>query len=170
MHRRATRRHPGGSTLRATDHPVVSITWEDAKAYCDWFSKAHGQVVRLASEAEWEYAARGGLRGRRYPNGDSMSPREANYASSGAVKVATYAPNGYGLYDMAGNVAEWVADSVRPSVLPRLAGQEPARSGSYGQRTAAARRSGWRVVPGRRKGSCRRSTCWSRVVGPGWHS
>ena len=118
----------GRSQAPSDDHPVVSITWEDAKAYCDWFSKTHGRVARLPSEAEWEYAARGALRGRRYPNGDVISPREANYASSGAVKVATYAPNGYGLYDMAGNVSEWVADWYDPGVLSRFAGQEPARS------------------------------------------
>ena len=109
---------------------------------CDWFSKTHGRVARLPSEAEWEYGARGGLRGRRYPNGDSISPREANYASSGAVKVAAYAPNGYGLYDMAGNVSEWVADWYDPGVLSGLAGQEPARSGNSRQRAAAARRFG----------------------------
>ena len=86
------------------------MTWDDANTYCRWLSKAAGRVVRLPSEAEWEYAARGGLRGRQYPNGDSMSPADANYATSTAVPVARYAPNGYGLYDMAGNVFEWVGD------------------------------------------------------------
>jgi formylglycine-generating enzyme required for sulfatase activity len=100
----------GRSSAQSDDHPVVSITWEDAQAYCAWFSQTYGRVVRLPSEAEWEYAARGGLRGRQYPNGDSISPREANYASDGPVRVASYPPNGYGLYDMAGNVGEWVGD------------------------------------------------------------
>jgi formylglycine-generating enzyme required for sulfatase activity len=89
---------------------VANISWEDARAYGDWFSKTYGVTVRLPSEAEWEYAARGGLAGRQYPNGDSMSPREANYASEGAVRVASYPSNGYGLHDMAGNVFEWVGD------------------------------------------------------------
>jgi len=100
----------GSSQAQSEDHPVVSITWEDAKAYCDWFSKTYRVVVRLPSEAEWEYAARGGLRDQQYPNGDSISSREANYASDGAVEVASYPPNGYGLYDMAGNVFEWIGD------------------------------------------------------------
>jgi formylglycine-generating enzyme len=100
----------GQSQAQSDDHPVVSITWEDAKAYADWFSKTYGVVARLPSEAEWEYAARGGLRSQQYPNGDSLSPREANYASAGVVRVASYLPNDYGLYDMAGNVFEWVGD------------------------------------------------------------
>jgi formylglycine-generating enzyme required for sulfatase activity len=103
--------HPSGrASARSDDHPVVGVTWEDAKAYCDWFSRTYRVVMRLPSEAEWEYAARGGLRGRRYPNGDSISPRDGNYASDGAVKVASYPPNGYGLSDVAGNVFEWVGD------------------------------------------------------------
>jgi formylglycine-generating enzyme required for sulfatase activity len=102
--------HPSGRSSAWSDDPVVGVTWEDAKAYCDWFSRTYRVVMRLPSEAEWEYAARGGLRGRRYPNGDWMSPRDGNYASDGSVKVASYRPNGYGLYDVAGNVFEWVGD------------------------------------------------------------
>jgi len=96
----------GRSQAQSEDHPVIGITWEDSQAYCDWFSKTYGVVVRLPSEAEWEYAARGGLRGQQYPNGDAISPREANYASDAAVMVASYPANGYGLYDMAGNIFE----------------------------------------------------------------
>jgi formylglycine-generating enzyme required for sulfatase activity len=95
---------------RSDDHPIVGISWEDARAYGEWFSRTYGVIARFPSEAEWEYAARGGLHGRQYPNGDSISPREANFASDGAVRVAAYPPNGYGLFDMAGNVFEWVGD------------------------------------------------------------
>ncbi len=106
----ATGYRAGRAHAKSDDHPVVGVTWDDAKAYCDWLSTIYNRVVRLPTEAEWEYAARGGLSGRRYPNGDSISAREANYASDGAVRVASYPPNGHGLYDMAGNVFEWVGD------------------------------------------------------------
>lgn len=100
----------GRSQAKGADHPVVSITWEDAQAYCRWFSEKYGVVMRLPTEAEWEYAARGGLEGKEFPNGDTISPGDANYASDGPRPVAQYSPNGYGLYDMAGNVAEWLGD------------------------------------------------------------
>jgi formylglycine-generating enzyme required for sulfatase activity len=87
------------------DHPVVGVGWKDATEYADWCGK------RLPTEAEWEYAARGGLASQKYPNGDTIDTTLANYSvSEGTVPVRTYPPNGYGLYDMAGNVNEWVFD------------------------------------------------------------
>jgi formylglycine-generating enzyme required for sulfatase activity len=135
----------GRAHAQSNDHPVVSISWEDAKAYCDWFSKTYGVVVRLPTEAEWEYAARGGLQGRQYPNGDSMSPREANYASEGAVRVTSYPPNGYGLYDMAGNVFEWVGDWYDKDyyrISPRTNPRGPATQDNAPQRRVD-RGGGW---------------------------
>lgn len=92
--------------------PVGNITWEDAAAFCGWVGG------RLPTEAEWEYAARGGKSGMIYPNGSTITHDEANYEGTGgrdkwkyeAAPVKSFPPNEYGLYDMAGNVWEWVHD------------------------------------------------------------
>jgi iron(II)-dependent oxidoreductase len=92
------------------NHPVVGLSWVDANAYAEWCGK------RLPTEAEWEYAARGGLVSKGFPNGDELDPKSANFTRSelgGTVPVGTFPENGYGLHDMAGNVAEWVADYYR---------------------------------------------------------
>jgi formylglycine-generating enzyme required for sulfatase activity len=98
-------------------HPVVLITYDDAQAYCRWLSESMEAVVRLPTEAEWEKAARGGFEGMRFPWGNEIDASLANFLTDGAIKrqrgtrpTGTYAPNGFGLYDMAGNVWEWVAD------------------------------------------------------------
>jgi len=116
----------GHAQAKSPNHPVVGVTWEDAQAYCRWFSEKYGVPMRLPTEAEWEYAARGGLDGKAFPKGDTISSDEANYASDGPLPVAQYSPNGYGLYDMAGNVFEWTGDwydkdyyQVSPSTDPQ---------------------------------------------------
>ena len=102
-------------------HPVVLVTYVDAAAYCDWLSEELGRAVRLPTEAEWERAARGGLDGYRYPWGNDVDPTRCNYLTDASAKrqrgtrpTGTYPPNGFGLYDVCGNVWEWVADWYGP--------------------------------------------------------
>ena len=105
---------PGSSIRDRMDHPVVHVSWHDAQAYCRWSG------TRLPSEPEWEYAARGGLEGKRYAWGDEMPAeppcniwrgdfpnRPAEGWRPDTKPVRSFAPNGYGLDQVAGNVWEW---------------------------------------------------------------
>jgi formylglycine-generating enzyme required for sulfatase activity len=126
-------KHPAGpaSDLKGReDYPVVHVAYEDAEAFAKWAGK------RLPTEAEWEFAARGGLAGALYPWGNEFLrdgrymanthqghfPNEDThaYAHAGSAPVATYPPNGYGLYDVAGNVWEWTSDWYRPDYYADL--------------------------------------------------
>lgn len=111
---------PGSSIEGMEDHPVVHIAYSDAEAYAAWVGKS------LPTEAEWEYAARGGLEAAEFAWGDELMPGDVpmantwqgefpneNLQTDGYVRtspVRTYAPNGHGLFDMIGNVWEWTAD------------------------------------------------------------
>ncbi len=87
-----------------TRHPVVGVTWYGAMGYCKWVGK------RLPTEAEWEVACCGGLENPTYPTGEDIEKTQANFFSSDTTAVMSYPPNGYGVYDMAGNVYEWCSD------------------------------------------------------------
>ena len=91
--------------------PVINVSWEDAQAYVSWLSETTGARYRLPSESEWEYAARAGTT-TAYHTGSTISTDQANYESSRGwtTPVGTFAPNAFGLYDVHGNVWEWVED------------------------------------------------------------
>ncbi len=97
------------------DHPVINVSWLDAKEYAAWLGKKTGHKYRLPSEAEWEYAARGGS-STPYWWGGGAGARQANCRECNTgqpertVAVGSYKPNAFGLYDTAGNAAEWVED------------------------------------------------------------
>jgi formylglycine-generating enzyme len=113
-------------------HPVTLVSFDDAVAHCEWLSGQLGRTVRLPTEAEWERAARGNLEGRRYPWGDDIDPSRANFLPDPGLKrhrgtrpVGSYAPNSFGLFDMSGNVWEWIADWYRPDAYRRHAASNP---------------------------------------------
>jgi formylglycine-generating enzyme required for sulfatase activity len=117
--------------------PVVAISWEQAREYTQWLSQKTGQTYRLLSEAEWEYAARGGMT-TRYSWGDDDPVCEAGAANGAAYgsyvaseacseiqPVGSYQANDFGLYDMHGNAAEWVEDCYSATYFGRDAAASP---------------------------------------------
>lgn len=135
---------PGSHVHARPDHPVVHVSWNDTLAYCAWAG------VRLPTEAEWEYAARGGIDGARYAWGDERDPggrlqcniwqggfpdAPASGWQPGPVPAAAFEPNGFGLYNACGNVWEWCADKFSPGYHRETAAENPVGAGESGQRT-----------------------------------
>jgi sulfatase modifying factor 1 len=147
-------RHPEGphsDTKGRSDHPVVHVSWNDAQAYCAWSG------TRLPTEAEWEVAARGGLEGQPFPWGDQLEPQGAHRMNAfqgdfpggntgadgflGTAPIDAFEPNGYGIYNMTGNVWEWCGDwldvdyyrraPVRAPSGPTTGSFRVQRGGSY---------------------------------------
>src|SRR5262249_9719442 len=96
-----------GFAFDCAAEPATSVNWFDAVGFCQWLSRQWGFALRLPTEAEWEFAARGGLAQNLFPWGDAPAISRPNYAGrwkNGPEPVATSAPNGYGLFDMCENV------------------------------------------------------------------
>jgi sulfatase modifying factor 1 len=139
------------------DHPVVGVSWRDATAYAKWCGK------RLPTEAEWEYAARGGLAGGSYPLGDTLTPADANYTKSGrggTAPVGSYPANGVGLYDTAGNVVEWINDWYNADYYTTSPYSNPG--GPEKGRFRVIRGGGWHSGP-----SCNR-VYYRNALPPNW--
>ena len=132
--------HPhgaGSNWQEIPEHPVVQVSWNDAQAYCAWAGRA------LPTEAQWEYAARGGLQSKRYPWGNELLGPEGEHLCNiwqgefpvrntledgflGTAPVRSFPPNGYGLHEMSGNVWEWCADWLLPKYYRNSPETDPA--------------------------------------------
>jgi formylglycine-generating enzyme len=135
---------PHSHIYERLNHPVVHVSWNDAQAYCAWAD------ARLPTEAEWECAARGGLEGHRFPWGDDLAPNgvsrchvwrgifpnapEAGWRPQ-TVAVADGETNGYGLFNVCGNVWEWCADWFSPAYHSETPAESPLFTGATGRRS-----------------------------------
>lgn len=164
--------HPGYN-----DYPVVGVTWEQATAYCEWRTQYYrmGQkkgsrqieAYRLPTEAEWEYAARNGRTDNKYPwDSDAtqndkgcfmanFKPGEGNYSADGNLipsRVAAYAPNNFGIYDLAGNVSEWTSTAYIESGLKATSDVNPeyrynaAKEDPYAIKKKVVKGGSWKDV------------------------
>jgi formylglycine-generating enzyme required for sulfatase activity len=136
---------PGSHIHMRPDHPVVQVSWNDAKAYCDWAG------AQLPTEAQWEYAARGGHEGRRLPWGDALAPGGQRACNTwhgdafpdspapgwapGPMAADAFEANGFGLFNVCGNVWEWCADAFLPDYHRATSTNDPLDARESGQRS-----------------------------------
>jgi len=150
---------PGDQGFGRGNRPVIRVRWRDAMAYAKWLSQETGKRYRLPTEADWEYAARGGS-ASAYPWGDTVSDSRANCNGCGSrwddsktAPVGSFSPNGYGLYDTAGNVWEWTCSEYSKSYRgserrckATRSGRKSLRGGSWHskpERVRSASREGY---------------------------
>jgi formylglycine-generating enzyme required for sulfatase activity len=124
---------------------VVAVSWFEAVSYCEWLASVSGHPYRLPSEAEWEYAARGGLENRLFPWGDEAPqsrPRYAELWHKGPESVGRSLPNSFGLYEMCENVHEWCSDWFDPGYYAQSPDRDPRGPGTGTRK--ASRGGSWR--------------------------
>jgi len=124
--------------------PVVNVSWHDAKTYVEWLASETGQFYRLLSESEWEYACRAGTT-TRFWWGNEILPEKANFIGTRLSEVGSYAPNPWGLYDMNGNVWEWVEDCWNQRHEPAPDDGRPRTTGDCSSRVL--RGGSWNYNP-----------------------
>ena len=142
------------------EQPVVAVSWFDAVAYCRWLTSSNGRSFRLPTEAEWEYAARGGLEGALFPWGDEPPQSRQRYGErwqNGPERVRQSPPNAFGLFEMCENVHEWCSDwfqpdyySVSPDHNPRgpeVGVRRSSRGGSWRHHIKISRCSARSSIP-----------------------
>ncbi|HUP02774.1 MAG TPA: SUMF1/EgtB/PvdO family nonheme iron enzyme [Bryobacteraceae bacterium] len=156
--RRATMRQRPEFTC--PEQPATSVNWFDAVAFCHWLSQEWGRRFRLPTEAEWEFAARGGAESKLYPWGDEPPEARPHYAERwqlGPQPVAESEPNSYGLFDMCENVHEWCADwydagyyAVSPAENPpgpRAGKRRASRGGAWRHHVKVSRCAARSSIP-----------------------
>ena len=124
------------------DHPVTSVNWFDAVAFCRWLGAQWKLHVCLPTEAEWEFAARGGLEQRLYPWGNDLPAIDAGRWKDGPEPVMRGEPNGYRLFDMCQNVHEWCSDWYDPAYYAVSPPEDP-HGPEHGKRRSS-RGGAWR--------------------------
>jgi sulfatase modifying factor 1 len=145
------------SSTQCDDCPVDNITWDDAQAYCQKLSQLNGKTYRLPTEAEWEYAARGGIKGKGYTYSGSNSIEEVGWyggnSDNSIHPVGEKQPNELGLYDLTGNVNEWCSDWYDQNYYGSSPAQNPrgASTGSF----RVIRGGGWLSPSGSCRATCR---------------